>query len=255
MTSIFDARELNERLFFSRRDTSPTPSHAVELEVPGAAVLHVRWHRRRDDAPTLLLFHGNGEVVADYDASASTFADVGVNLAVMDFRGYGRSAGSPTLRSLMDDAHRVVQLVGATAANGRGLFVMGRSLGSACAAELYGGSPANVSGFILESGFVDLDGLIRRRGMQPPPEISAEERRVFDPLPKLARGQRPLLVLHGAEDTLIAADEGRRAHDAAGTPDKELVVVPERGHNDLSLSPDYWDALAAFVARLASRTT
>jgi fermentation-respiration switch protein FrsA (DUF1100 family) len=98
---------------------------------------------------------------------------------------------------------------------------------------------------------VDLDALVRRRGLVPPRELANEERAVFDPVPKLARGRQPLLVLHGARDTLIVPDEAKRAHEAAGTAVKELVLVPNRGHNDLSLSPIYWQALAAFVARHA----
>ena len=67
--SIFDSREFNERLFFPRPDTTPPPLGATDQLIDG---LHVRVH----DAglPTLLLFHGNGEVVADYDDQAVQFA-------------------------------------------------------------------------------------------------------------------------------------------------------------------------------------
>ena len=100
--------------------------------------------------PTLLLFHGNGEVVADYDDQAALFAAAGANLAVMDYPGYGNERGTPTLRAIITDALAVYERSAAQ-------FVMGRSLGSACAAELY----ARVAprGFILESGFVDLAAL------------------------------------------------------------------------------------------------
>jgi alpha-beta hydrolase superfamily lysophospholipase len=198
----------------------------------------------------LLLFHGNGEIVSDYDESAAEFAGAGVDLVVVDFRGYGRSTGTPTLRSTIADAVPVLEQVRARV--GAPLVVMGRSLGSACANELYGRSPEGVRGFVLESGFADLDALIRRRGLTPPGRLTSEERATFDPLPKLQRGTAPLLVLHGADDELIEASEARRAHGAAGTSDKQLVLVPEHGHNDLSLSPVYWEALAAFVARVAS---
>ena len=248
MASLFDSREFNQRLFFARPDVTPPPAHAIDFEVTTEVALHVRWHRRRTELPTLLLFHGNGEVVADYDESADRFADVGVNLAVMDYRGYGRSAGNPTLRTALADAHGVLDAV--RARSGTPLIVMGRSLGSACANELYASSPASVGGFVLESGFVDLGALIRRRGLTMPAELSHEELAAFDPIPKLARGNRPLLVLHGANDTMIAVDEAQRAFGAAGAQDKELVVIPNRGHNDVSLEVRYWEALAKLVARV-----
>jgi len=116
MASLFDSPEFNERLFFPRPDRSRTPDGAIDLDVPGDETLHVRWHRGPAGAPTLLLFHGNGEIVSDYDRSAREFAAAGVGLAVMDFRGYGRSTGTPTLRSALSDAARALEHVRARVA-------------------------------------------------------------------------------------------------------------------------------------------
>ena len=255
MGSLFDTPVFNARLFFPRSDESEPPPGAEDLmiDVAGGAVLHARWHRRAGEAaPTLLLFHGNGEVVADYDDAAGRFADAGVNLAVVDFRGYGASTGTPTLRDAIEDA-RVVLAFFVGHVSGP-LVIMGRSLGGACAAELYrdAAGDGRVIGFVWESCAVDLEGLIRRRGLVPPAELTEEERRVFDPLPKLRAGRAPMLILHGAEDDLVGPHEAQAAFDAAGAEaaQKELVLVPRRGHNDLSLDPAYWTALARFVARL-----
>lgn len=248
MASLFDTRDFNARLFFPRADRSRCPDGAIDLDVSGDETLHVRWHPGPTGAPTLLLFHGNGEIVSDYDGSAQAFADAGVGLAVMDYRGYGRSTGTPTLRSALSDATLVLEHVRARVATH--LVVMGRSLGSACAAELMGRNPEGVVGFVIESGFVDLSALIRRRGLPVPSPLDSPDRATFDPIPKLARGRAPLLVLHGSDDELIDPDEATRAHEAAGALDKQLVLVPDHGHNDISASPIYWDALAAFVARL-----
>lgn len=236
MRTIFDSAQFNERLFFPRPDASAPPPGAVDTFVDG---LHVRVHG--SGLPTLLLFHGNGEVVADYDDHAARFAAAGANLAVMDYRGYGRSQGTPTLRGIIDDAVTVCAEIKPT-------IVMGRSLGSACAAELYARGTA--SAFVIESGFVDLVALILRRGLSPP-RLTADDLAPFDPLPKLARGTAPLLVLHGARDEMIDPEEARRAHDAAGTRDKRLVYIANRGHNDISLAREYWDALAAFIGALS----
>ncbi len=244
--SVFDSRELNERLFFPRKDSSPPPAGAVDLEVPGEPTLHVRVHRARAGIPTLLLFHGNGEVISDYDDSAAQFAEAGVNLAVMDYRGYGLSSGVPTLRNTLADAPRVLDAVRAHVA--APVIVMGRSLGSACAAALHADSPEGVLGFVFESGFVDLGALVRRRGMSAPRELTPDEVHIFDPVPKLARGRLPLMVLHGADDSLISPTEGQRAYDALTTQSKYLTFVPDRGHNDISLSSVYWAALTKFVA-------
>jgi alpha-beta hydrolase superfamily lysophospholipase len=246
VTSVFDGAEFNGRLFYPRRDKSAPPAGAVErfVDVPGAR-LHLREHAAVAARATIVLFHGNGEVVADYDEAAPQFASAGAALAVVDYRGYGSSTGTPTLRNLIDDAPAVVAALG-----GRPVIVMGRSLGSAAAAELYRAPPTGVRGFIWESGFVDLDALVERRGYEAVTRPSEDERRVFDPIPKLRVGRSPLLVIHGADDDLIVPREAQEAFDAAGTPTKTLVFVPDRGHNDVSDSPMYWEAIEAFVRGL-----
>ena len=247
--SLFDTHELNTRLFFPRPDRSPPPAGAVDLWVEVTdARLHVRWHRRLEAAPTVVLFHGNGEVVADYDAAAIRFASAGANLAVVDYRGYGESTGTPTLRNAIGDAPAVVTAIRQAA--GAPLVVMGRSLGCACAAALYERPPEGVVGVVWESGFVDLFGLIRRRGMSPPATLAAADRDAFDPIPKLRRGTLPLLVLHGDADTVIAPAEARAAFEAVTTAHKELVYLPGRGHNDVSTTAAYWQALARFLGDL-----
>ena len=243
MGSPFDDAEFNRRLFYPRRDTSFPPEGAVDrlIAVPGAR-LHLRTHRAPGARTTILLFHGNGEVVADYDDVASLFADCGAALAVVDYRGYGQSDGEPTLKHLVEDGHAVV-----AALQEPSIIVMGRSLGSAAAADLYRSPPPAVLGFIWESGFVDLDALVGRRGLGIEARLPDDLRRAFDPVPKLKAGHSPLLVIHGSDDDLIAPSEGRAAFDAAGTALKDLVYVPDRGHNDLGTSPIYWQAIAKFV--------
>lgn len=237
--SIFDHPDFTERLFFPSPDTSPTPTGATDrwIEVDGAR-LHVRVHGA---GPVLLLFHGNGEVVADYDAPAARFAALGVALAVMDYRGYGASTGAPTLRTMITDARAVADAV-------RPAIVMGRSLGGLAAHELYARPQAGMTGVILESALFDLAGLVERRGLAPPARWTEDERAMFEPATKLALGTLPLLVLHGADDDLIDPREAAAACAAAASIDKTLVLVPDRGHNDVSHGAEYWAALAAFVA-------
>jgi pimeloyl-ACP methyl ester carboxylesterase len=244
--SIFDSDEFNDRLFVQRTDASPAPPGARDrmIGVDGAE-LHVRVHAAPAGTPTLLLFHGNGEVVADYDRAAAPFARAGVALAVMDYRGYGQSTGMSTLRTVIADARTVAEEV-------RPQLVMGRSLGGMAAHELYARPVAGLEGVILESALFDLAALIRRRGLVPPDSFTDDERATFDPAAKLALGRLPLLVLHGERDEMVVPREAMSALATAGSTagDKALVIVPRRGHNDVSLEDSYWSALAGFVAQL-----
>lgn len=251
MQSIFDDPRFNGALFLPRRDEAPTPRDARDLfvDVDGGARVHVRLHARPGTRAALLLFHGNGEYVRTYDAYAGRFAQVGVDLAVADFRGYGRSTGSATLRGCVNDAGPVFDAV-AAALDARPLLVMGRSLGSVCAAELCRRADPRLRGLVLESAPADLRGTLQRRGFPASAPITEADRRDFDPLPKLAPCAVPALVLHGEHDGLVPPAEARLTFDALGSSDKELVIVPGCGHNDLSEHPRYWDALEGLVRRV-----
>jgi pimeloyl-ACP methyl ester carboxylesterase len=241
---LFDAAEFNQRLFFPRKSSSPCPPGARDafVDVEAGVRLHARTHGNPSAKVTLVFFHGNGETVADYDTLAPRFFALGLEPVFFDYRGYGQSTGAPMLRTLYSDAVKCL----ATVPRARPLLVFGRSLGAAAAAEL-AGRDGLIDGLVLESGGSDLAGLIARRGF-PPYVLSEEERAVFDPKVKLARCRVPTLVLHGEDDDLILPREAQGAFDALGCADKQLVFVPG-GHNDLSFSAEYWDALARFVAK------
>jgi alpha-beta hydrolase superfamily lysophospholipase len=245
---VFDSAEFTSRLFYPRRDDSYPPQGAQDLlvDVPGAK-LHVRVHPAPEARRGLLLFHGNGEVVADWDEVAPLFASAGARLAVCDYRGYGRSSGAPSLRAIIDDAPVVLRAV--AAAVELPVVVMGRSLGSLCAQSLLAATPPDVAGVILESGIADLRAFVHRRGLEMP-TLAAADAEVFDPQLKLARGRLPLLILHGAQDDLISPEEAHLAFATATSPRKELVLVPDRGHNDIVGSPTWRAAIASFVAQV-----
>ena len=252
MPSLADDPRFSANAFFPRRDSSPKPPNAIDLML--AVDDETRVHARIHDAPsaiaTLVLFHGNGEVVADYDALARSYEDAGAKLVVVDYRGYGRSDGRPNVRTTIEDAPRVISAL-KPHLDALPVIVMGRSLGSMCAAELMREAPLSIAGFVLESGFTDVLAFARRRGIVLD-TMEDDDRALLCPLAKIARSRAPLLVLHGEDDTLIVPNEGRAAFAASTASDKTLVIVPGRGHNDLSFHPVYWGALASFVARVAA---
>ena len=139
--------------------------HPVEVE-PGVNV-GGRLYPATDEAPAILYFHGNGEIAADYDGIAPLYTRLGITLLVMDYRGYGRSDGTPTAGNLLADAVATFDAVGhifekndLTPAR---LYVMGRSLGSAAAIEVALHAGEQLAGLIVESGFSDTFALLARK--------------------------------------------------------------------------------------------
>jgi alpha-beta hydrolase superfamily lysophospholipase len=250
MHSIFDDPEFNRRLFLPPLPDTPPPREGVRdayVDVADGIRIHGRLHDHPNARATLILFHGNGEDVTDYDQLAPRFAGMGLSLAVFGYRGYAGSDGIPTLRTIMEDTGPIFHWLTEqdTPGSGRPVLVMGRSLGSGPAIELVCRQP-HVAGLILESGYADPCGMIRRRGYDPPP-LTDEELSLFSNQHKICGVTVPLLILHGAEDTLILPDEAVANHHAAGTARRELVVLNGVGHNDISRHPRYYCTIEAFV--------
>jgi pimeloyl-ACP methyl ester carboxylesterase len=71
---------------------------------------------------------------------------------------------------------------------------------------------------------------------------------VFDPRPKLARCQLPVLVLHGAKDRTIPPREARENFDRVSHANKQWSLIRGRGHSDVLTDPAYFLALSRFIS-------
>lgn len=252
-----DRPDILARLFHPRPEdgfAAPQPRrHDLRIPVAPSVALGARFHVCGQPAPNLLCFHGNGEIAADYDDLGALFNDRGLNLLVVDYRGYGRSDGRPSVAALLSDAHAVLAFtVEWLAARGQAgvLLVMGRSLGSAPALELAAAHPEAIHGLVLESAFAQAGPLLELLGVVLDDRLR-EAAAAFGHLDKIARCRRPTLVIHGARDVLIPPDNGRALAAAAGDADATLLIIPRAGHNDLFLHG--LDAYLAAVQALAER--
>lgn len=234
--TLIDRSSLLQYLFYPRKEYREPPPGAFDLDisVDGGVSISCRAYPANGGAPWILFFHGNGEVVCDYDGIAPLYNRAGLSLLVADYRGYGASGGEPTFTALVRDAAVILETVRAGLPE-RGfdpapLWVMGRSLGSISALELAYRHPAALRGLIIESGFISVVRLIEHLGLPSPGDLSALERE------HRARARAvtlPALILHGEEDRLVPLAQGRELFDSLGSPQKEIVTIPGAGHNDI----------------------
>jgi len=186
-----------------------------------------------------------------YDGIAPLYTQMGITLLVMDYRGYGRSDGTPTAYNLLVDAVAVFDAIDTVfEENGLApaqLYVMGRSLGSAAAIEVALHAGERLAGLIVESGFADTFALLARmsarvRGVD-------EERHGFASPAKMERIATRTLVIHGQADVLIPASDGQELYRRCATPDKRLVLISGAGHNNLMMvgMSQYFEAIRTFV--------
>ncbi len=257
MDEILDSPDFDGRLFFSRRERTRTPPGAIDYDIPVApgVTLGARWHITDLRNPSVLAFHGNGETVSDYDSIAQAYANIGLNLFMTDYRGYGWSGGAPTLRGYRDDPLRVAEFFFAelarrsTALNVRAPrpILFGRSLGSGPAVSLASAYPDSFCGLVLESGFSDLRPVLALFRIDAGSQ-TLELHRQFSNNVKLETTALPALILHGARDDLLPPENARENFAAIPHDKKRLLLIPDAGHNNLLARADlYFDAINQFV--------
>ncbi len=226
-------------VFYPRRDYGP-PSQDPRVrehlfEVEDGISIGCRFYVHDPQAPVLIYFHGNGEIAADYDDLAPLYTEKGINLLVVDYRGYGRSTGTPTISSMISDARSVFaaarEMLGQGGFSGD-LWVMGRSLGSGPALEVARGFASFLKGLIIESGFADVMGLLARIGI-PVHRLSVSKEISGFNISAIREVELPTLIIHGEWDEIIPLSEGQALYAASGATKKELLIIPRAGHNDL----------------------
>lgn len=250
--SALDRPEILAFVFYPRRDFTRTPPNASDyfILVDKDVSISCRFYIHSQSSPSILYFHGNGEVVSDHDYIAPMYNQLGINLFVADYRGYGGSQGNPTLSNMVSDAPSIFKAFSDILQQehySSNIFVMGRSLGSISAIEIAYRYQEQIKGLIIESGFATLAKLLFHLG------LSAESLGIEDPeFPNLAKIRNitvPTLIIHGECDQIIPATEGEVLFHNAAAKDKRLLIIPGANHNDIMWigKEKYFQAIKKFT--------
>lgn len=222
------------------------------IEMEDGARLGCKFWVRDRQLPTILYFHGNGETVADYEWVAPLYLEKGINLFVVDYRGYGGSDGEPTFTNVMSDARAVLLALRQVLADqglSSSLFVMGRSIGSIPACEVALHHQGDLCGLIIESGAAN-NFRYRWAEHRPSRDDVIGDDGIFLNKVKLRSVTIPTLIIHGRRDSIVPFSEGEELYTNAAAVDKRLLALPG-GHNDLleTAMEDYFAAISEFVGR------
>jgi pimeloyl-ACP methyl ester carboxylesterase len=190
-------------------------------------------------APTLIFAHGNGELIDDWQQAMRDVAREGANVLLVEFPGYGHSAGNPTratIRETFQQAYDWLAAEGGVDADG--IIAYGRSIGGGAAADLSRDRP--VRALVLQSTFSSTMRIAREMLL---PGFLVRDR--WDNARAVAEYQGPVLVMHGADDEVIAY---AHAETVASARPGLVVTRISCGHNDCLLAwPSIVDALSSFL--------
>ena len=188
---------------------------------------------------TVLFLHGNAENISTHIGSVYWMPEHGYNVFLFDYRGYGRSEGSPSLAGLQLDFAAALRTVFTNEAVDRDrVAVFGQSLGAATAITGLADSPfrRRIRALIVEGAMTSYREVAREKlaefwltwPLQWPLSLTISDRlRPIDVIDRIA--PVPLLIVHSRDDAIIGVHHAKELYSAAEEP-KKLWLVDEVPH-------------------------
>jgi hypothetical protein len=220
-------------VFFPDKQVAITPAAVnltyqdVTLHTSDAVLLH-GWFIPHEESDAAVLFcHGNAGNIGHRLESVRVFHDLGLNVFIFDYRGYGNSAGTIDEPGSYRDARAAWDYLSTRHdIDPARIFIFGRSLGSAVAAELARHVPP--AGLILESAFTSIPDLGQQ--LYPFLPVRLLSRIKYPTKTYLQEISCPKLIIHSRDDEIIPFSQGRTNYESA--PDPKSFLEINGGHND-----------------------
>ena len=231
-----------DRLIFHPQPTTANAfpgAESVFMQARDGIRLHA-WHLA--GSPLVLYFGGNAEDVSWMLRRAAQQAP-GTGWLLVDYRGYGLSAGSPSEAALSSDAIEWLDYA-KQKLEARQVVVFGRSLGSGVAVQL--AAARAVEGVILVTPYDSMTSVASHHYPYLP--VSWMLKHPFDSLARAPAIAAPLLCLVAERDQVIPAIHSKRLFEAWKGP-KRWVELAGAGHNSTDDVPAFWQAIREFLVQ------
>lgn len=241
-------------IYFPERELALTPRvykfdyGDVSLSTEDGVRLHGWFVPAPRARATLLYLHGNGGNISHRLEKIAIFRALGLDVLIVDYRGYGKSEGSPDEQGTYRDARAAwVHLTQQRGLAPARIIVYGESLGGAVASTLAAELSAERAprALIVESSFTSAADLGQE--LYPWLPVRWLSRYRYDGRAAIAKVRAPVLVIHSRADEIIPFRHGEALFAAANEPKRFLEI--RGGHNDgfLSSGAQYVEGIDAFL--------
>jgi len=225
--------------------------------------LHAWYLPARGEAMgTVLFLHGNAENISTHIASVYWLPAQGYNVLLLDYRGYGVSAGDVSLEgSLLDIEASLAWLASRPEVRAQGMAVLGQSLGASMAVYVVAHSRYRdrIKALIIDSAFSSFRRITREKlasfwltwPLQWPLSLTVSDRAS----PIYAIGDIspiPLLIIHSEHDAIVPVRHAGALYATAKAP-KEIWLVPEGGHIQALTHEEDRRCLVRYLNRMFDR--
>jgi len=232
---IFQPKRLS--LDYSFQFSQPYKEFFIEVQ-DGVKLNAVFFTPSSESKGLILYFHGNAGNLQRWGNYAIDFTQLGYEVLMIDYRGYGKSSGIPNEEAFYSDSKIVLQWCKENTKFNK-LIIYGRSLGSAVATNLAATNTPDM--LILETPFDEIKGVI-----YPPirPMLGLfPQRNFFSNKNNIPKIHCPKIIFHGTNDWIVPLTSALKLKPLLSVGDK-FYVIKEAGHKNLREFRDYHTALA-----------
>jgi len=244
---------INSFSFFPDNNYLPNPERLPAYITPlilktedGIELESLLFTHKNKSKKFVIYFHGNAGNIYHRVEEASEIYNMGYDLIISGYRGYGRSSGAPSEKGIYIDGRTVLNYVVNTLNySPENIYVYGRSLGTTVAVEV--SQNITLGGVILITPFTSSEDFAKEKlGCL----FSCFGSGYFQSIKKINNLKSPLLVIHGTKDEIVPYKLGVKLYNAYSGP-KEFISITDGDHNSLEFAdPDmYWDSVKRFLSK------
>ena len=239
-------------IYYPERVLSVTP-HSIGLQFESVSfettdgVQLSGWFVPSESARGVILFcHGNAGNISHRLDSIQIFHQLGLDVFIFDYRGYGQSEGKPTEQGTYKDAEAAWRyLIEERQVKPNEVIIFGRSLGGAVASWL--AQSHTPGGLILESTFTSLPDIAA--GLYPYLPVRLLLRFEYNTAEYLGRVDCPVLIVHSRDDEIMPFNHGQRLFESAKEPKKFLEITGTHNNGFITSGKRYEDGLHTFISQ------
>jgi alpha-beta hydrolase superfamily lysophospholipase len=217
----------------------------VWFETDDGEMLHGWYCRAERPTASALYCHGNTGNLTNTAHVMPHLMAAGINVLLFDYRGFGRSTGSPSIDGIVSDGICAARFHEEVRPKNLPSILYGYSLGGAVAAQVI--QHHSFDGLILQSTFTNLRDMARVTFPRIPIHLVAGD--FFDTLFAVRKMKVPILFIHGGADETCPCWMAHKLYDAATNPARQIRIVEKGLHKDLWLRDS--DSLVWAVNRFA----
>lgn len=221
---------------------SPFKEHFILME--DGAELNALHFQTENPKGLILYFHGNAGSLERWGNVVDPFVDLGFDVLIMDYRGYGKSTGKRSQKLMLEDADQLY-VFAQTISKEKDIIVFGRSLGSSFASHVGGkNKPAKI---ILETPFYSLGDVAKRVVPIYPQNLLL--RFNFNNHSALKKATAPIYIFQGTDDQVVPFESAKKLYGALHRKRIDITVIKGGAHNDLASFDPYWESMHKVLAR------